>query len=89
MKLLKFEEFWNIVSVNTSYYIKILYVTEIANFLNNCLVVRSLTMLFKSFSFIDSYCLILMLVDDLFSCSKTKLDFVAGMRDISDGILKK
>lgn len=30
MKLLKFEEFWYIVSANTSYYIKILYVTEIA-----------------------------------------------------------
>ena len=46
-------------------------------------------MLFNSLAFIDSYCLTLMLVDDLFSCSKTKLDLVAGMRVISDGILKK
>lgn len=87
--MLKFEEFWYIVSANTSYYIKILYVSEIANFLNNCLVIRSLTMLFKSFSFVDSYCLTLMLVDDLFSCSKTKLDLVPGMRVISERILKK
>ena len=51
---------------------------KLSNFLDNCIVIRSLTMVLSLLSLIGSYCLFTkMPVNDLLLCCKTKLHSVA------------